>query len=120
MRTSTRQRPRGNFRTFAAHQCQRHGFFSRRSKDIWPAAGLLSFPRAGATLALDCPNRGERSARLFNELDAVVREAGGALYPAKDARMSGSMFRLSFPEWERFCAYIDPCFSSGFWRRVSE
>lgn len=85
-----------------------------------PAAGLLSFPRAGATLALDFPNRGERSARLFNELDTVVREAGGALYPAKDARMSGSMFRLSFPEWERFCAYIDPCFSSGFWRRVSE
>lgn len=84
------------------------------------APGMLSFPRPGATLALDFPNRGERTFKLFNELDAVVRAHGGALYPAKDARMPGELFRNSFPELERFKAFIDPNFSSSFWRRVME
>lgn len=85
-----------------------------------PAAGMLSFPRHGATLALDFPNRGERTLKLFNELDAVVREAGGALYPAKDARMPGELFRTAYPSWGQFSSYIDPRFSSSFWRRVME
>lgn len=80
--------------------------------------GMLSFPRPGATLALDFPNHGEATHKLFRELDAVVRDAGGALYPAKDARMPAEMFRHSFPRWREFSTYIDPHFSSGFWRRV--
>jgi hypothetical protein len=43
---------------------------------------------------------------------------GGALYPAKDARMSAEMFATGFPEVEAFRAQIDPKFSSAFWRRV--
>jgi FAD/FMN-containing dehydrogenase len=84
------------------------------------AAGMLSFPRHGATLALDFPNQGEETLSLFRELDAVVRNAGGALYPAKDARMPSDLFKSGFPNWERFGAYVDPQFSSGFWRRVTE
>lgn len=83
-----------------------------------PSVGMLSFPRAGATLALDFPNHGEKTLALFNELDAVVRDAGGALYPAKDARMPSGMFKHSFPRWSEFARYVDPRFSSGFWRRV--
>ena len=82
------------------------------------APGLLSFPRPGATLALDFPHRGADTLRLMDELDAVVREAGGALYPAKDARMPPDLFRSGFPALERFCAFVDPAFSSSFWRRV--
>ena len=82
------------------------------------APGMLSFPRPGSTLALDFPFQGEATLRLCHELDAVVREAQGALYPAKDARMSGSMFRAGYPDWEAFGTYVDPAFSSGFWRRV--
>lgn len=82
--------------------------------------GLLSFPRPGATLALDFPEQGETTRRLFARLDAIVREAGGALYPAKDARMDGAMFRASFPGWEAMLPHIDPRFSSGFWRRVTQ
>ena len=82
--------------------------------------GILSFPRPGATLALDFPNLGETTMRLFERLDAIVRESGGALYAAKDARMSGEMFRLSYRDWEKFMAFTDPKFSSGFWRRVTE
>ena len=81
--------------------------------------GMLSFPRPGVTLALDFPNRGERTRRLFRELDALVVEAGGRLYPAKDACMTAADFRRFYPEWEAFRAYVDPAFSSSFWRRVT-
>ncbi len=84
-----------------------------------PSRGLLSFARPGATLALDFPNLGDRSERLFDRLDAIVREANGALYPAKDARMPPDMFQSGYPAWERFTDFIDPAFSSGFWRRVT-
>lgn len=82
--------------------------------------GLMSFPRPGFTLALDFSNRGERTMKLFERLDAMVLEAGGAVYPAKDARMSGKSFRAFFPQWEAFSRYIDPRFSSSFWRRVTD
>jgi FAD/FMN-containing dehydrogenase len=81
--------------------------------------GWLSFPRPGYTLAIDFPNRGERTRDLFDRLDAIVAAAGGAIYPAKDAHMSGDMFRRSFPAWERMTPYLDPRFSSSFWRRVT-
>ena len=80
--------------------------------------GLLSFPRKGLTLALDFPNRGEKTLRLLNELDVIVKESSGALYPAKDSRMSRDMFELSFPQLSDFKQHIDPKFSSSFWRRV--
>ncbi len=85
----------------------------------FPAAGLLSFPRAGATLAVDFPHRGERSLRLFRDLDRIVHEAGGALYPAKDARMPATMFRAGYARMEEFTRFVDPMMSSSFWRRVS-
>lgn len=82
--------------------------------------GWLSFPRPGATLALDFPNRGDETLRLLDRLDAITLAAGGAVYPAKDARMSARMFRHSFPRWQDFAAQIDPQFSSSFWRRVQD
>jgi FAD/FMN-containing dehydrogenase len=80
--------------------------------------GLLSFPREGMTLAVDFAFRGRLTLALLDELDAVVREAGGAVYPAKDARMSPDSFRAFFPQLERFTGQRDPGFSSSFWRRV--
>lgn len=81
---------------------------------------MLSFPRPGVTLALDFPNRGAATKSLFATLDGIVRQAGGALYPAKDACMRGDDFRRAYPAWESFQSYVDPCFSSDFWRRVSQ
>lgn len=80
--------------------------------------GLLSFARPGMTLAVDFPVRGPRTFALLDELDAVVRGAGGAVYPAKDARMSPDSFRAYFPALDRFTPHRDPNFSSSFWRRV--
>jgi FAD/FMN-containing dehydrogenase len=84
-----------------------------------PSRGLLSFPRPGATLALDFPNRGEATLRLLESLDAITRSVGGAVYPAKDARMSAHSFQQYFPAWSQLRDYIDPQFSSSFWRRVT-
>lgn len=80
--------------------------------------GILSFSRPGITLALDFPNQGADTLALFNELDRIVADAKGALYPAKDARMPPSLFAASFPNWREFSPHIDPQFSSTFWRRV--
>jgi FAD/FMN-containing dehydrogenase len=85
-----------------------------------PSPGLLSFPRPGATLAIDFPNSGERILDLLDRLDVITMQAGGGLYPAKDARMSASTFRQSFPHWKQLERFIDPQFSSSFWRRCGK
>lgn len=84
-----------------------------------PPEGLMSFPREGVTLALDFPNRGTPTRELMDELDHIVLQNGGAVYPAKDARMAPETFRKSFPALDAFQAEIDPAFSSCFYRRVT-
>lgn len=81
--------------------------------------GMLSFPRPGLTLALDFAMKGERTLALLKALDQVVMEAGGALYPAKDARMSPELFGQSFPNWREFQRFVDSKLSSSLWRRVN-
>ncbi len=81
--------------------------------------GLLSFPKQGTTLALDFAFKGQSTLDLLNTLDAIVCEYGGAVYPAKDARMSPYHFQTFFPQWKDFLPFIDPKFSSSFWRRVT-
>jgi L-gulonolactone oxidase len=84
-----------------------------------PSPGLLSFPHEGVTLALDFPNRKARTHALFERLDAIVAEANGRLYPAKDGRMPAALFRAGYPELPRFAAQVDPHFNSDFWRRMN-
>ena len=82
--------------------------------------GLMSFPREGVTLALDFPNRGKETFLLLDTLDKIVTQVGGAVYPAKDARMDSASFKTYYPNWRKFTEYIDPQFSSSFWRRVMD
>ncbi|RKZ86961.1 MAG: FAD-binding oxidoreductase [Candidatus Parabeggiatoa sp. nov. 1] len=81
--------------------------------------GLLSFPRKGVTLALDFPIKGAITFELLERLDDMVCEAGGVVYPCKDARLSARHFQAYYPQWTEFAQYIDPRFSSSFWRRVT-
>jgi FAD/FMN-containing dehydrogenase len=81
--------------------------------------GMLSFPRPGLTLALDFAYDGKKTLQLLADLDRIVLQSGGAVYPAKDARMTAESFQGFFPNWKEFAQYIDPKFSSSFWRRVS-
>lgn len=82
--------------------------------------GLLSFPREGTTLALDFANRGGPTLSLLDRLDAIVREAGGRLYPAKDGRFRPAMFRAGYPALDQFTTHLDPGMSSTFWRRMTQ
>lgn len=61
----------------------------------------LSFPIEGYTLALDF-KLSNSVLDLLNELDAIILDHGGRIYLAKDARMSESMFKQSYKDWERF------------------
>ena len=81
--------------------------------------GLLSFPMAGTTLALDFANRGAPTLALLDRLDRIVLAAGGRLYPAKDGRMAAGTFAAGQPELDRFRRSVDPAFSSSFWRRAA-
>jgi len=82
--------------------------------------GMLSFPRKGITLALDFANKGSSTMNLLSELESIVVNANGAIYPAKDALMHAQNYQKFYPGWEDFSDYIDPAFSSSFWRRVSK
>lgn len=81
-------------------------------------AGLLSFARPGVTLAVDFPNRGARTLALLDRLDAIVDEAGGCLYPAKDARMPRALFERGYPRLPEFQRYRDPGLASAMSRRL--
>ncbi len=82
------------------------------------AVGMLSFPSAGATLALDFPNHGEGTESLFRRLDAIVLQAGGRIYLGKDARMPRSVFEVGYPRLGEFLRYRDPGISSEMSRRL--
>lgn len=82
------------------------------------SGGLISFPREGVTLAVDLQNPSPPMLALLDDLDDMVADAGGAVYPAKDARMSAGNFRRFFPAWPAFQAFVDPAFRSDFFDRV--
>lgn len=81
--------------------------------------GLLSFPRPGATLAVDFSNNGKKTLELLDQLDDITRDFGGAVNPSKDARMGARDFQRGYPSWRNFERYVDNKFSSTFWRRVT-
>jgi FAD/FMN-containing dehydrogenase len=81
--------------------------------------GLFSFPRPGFTLTLDFANQGLPTLKLLDRLDAIVIDAGGAINPYKDARMSAQVFEKSFPAWRKLEAFRDPAIVSNFWSRTA-
>ena len=80
--------------------------------------GLMSFPRPGYTLALDFQNRGTLTDGLLAQLDRVVQNAGGRLYPGKDGRMPRTMLEMGYPHLERFLSMRDPACGSDFLKRM--
>lgn len=85
--------------------------------------GMLSFPIAGYTLALDLPIRDDGLFVLLNKLDEIVLRHGGRVYLAKDARLSADSFRAMYPrygEWLKVKEAVDPQnrFSSSLARRL--
>ncbi len=85
-----------------------------------PSPGLLSFPLPGVSLALDFPQRDQINEHLFKKLDDLVHEAGGRLYPAKDAHMTATHFKQAYPQWQKIESLRDPQLLSQFWKRVTQ
>lgn len=84
-----------------------------------PSPGILSFPMPGITLALDFPNKGEKTLQLLNRLDDIVMNANGRVYLAKDARLNSKTFDCYYgQQWKKLSAHQDPAFSSSLLRRV--
>lgn len=70
----------------------------------------LSFPMPGWTITMDFPV-GRGLDRLLADLDAMVLEAGGRLYLAKDARMAPETLARMYPrlaEWRAVRDAVDP------------
>jgi len=87
----------------------RKGSFLAVLKAFGPGnSNLLSFPMEGYTLALDFKIEADLFG-LLERLDAMVLDYGGRLYLTKDARMSGSTFRQSYPQWEAFQKSREAC-----------
>jgi len=86
-------------------------------------SGMLSFPLAGYTLALDLPVRDEGLFGLLDKLDEIVLRHGGRVYLAKDARLSAASFRAMYPRYDEFMIVkksVDPenRFGSSMSRRL--
>src|SRR5215472_5178355 len=73
--------------------------------------GLLSFPVAGWTLALDFPARTPGLDGLLGGLDDLVVTAGGRVYLAKDSRVPADVLARMYPrlaEFRALRASLDP------------
>ena len=74
-------------------------------------SGMLSFPSAGWTLALDIPAGLAGLGPLLDRLDVEVADAGGRIYLAKDSRMDRRLLDVMYPrlgEWREVQASVDP------------
>lgn len=92
-------------------------------KRLGPGRGLLAFPQAGWTLALDLPARWDGLREVVDALDVLVAEAGGRVYLVKDARLRPEMLPLMYPEleaWRTIRSGLDPDgrFQSDLSRRI--
>ena len=71
----------------------------------------LSFPTPGWTLAIDVPAAHSQLPLVLVELDAMVLEAGGRHYLAKDFHTSPAAIRRGYPrlaEWQAIQRRVDP------------
>ena len=83
----------------------------------------LSFPAPGWTLCCDFPVRSGLN-ELCDRLDALVLDAGGRLYLAKESRTTADTLHRMYPridEWRKVRASVDPAgiLSSDMSRRLA-
>jgi decaprenylphospho-beta-D-ribofuranose 2-oxidase len=73
--------------------------------------GPLSFPIPGMTLAVDLPARWLQAGTTLRAVDAIVAEAGGRVYLAKDSVVDPDLIPQMYPRletWRRTQTRLDP------------
>ena len=88
-----------------------------------PGEGMLSFPQAGWTVALDIPATAAGLGAALDATDRRVVDSGGRVYLAKDARLRPELLPDMYPQlakWRAVRAVADPngVFCSDLARRV--
>jgi decaprenylphospho-beta-D-ribofuranose 2-oxidase len=87
-------------------------------------AGPLSFPIHGWTLAADLPARWLQDENRLHSIDAMVAEAGGRIYLAKDSIVDPALIPAMYPRlktWQRTRDRLDPSrrFTSALGQRLN-
>jgi decaprenylphospho-beta-D-ribofuranose 2-oxidase len=80
-------------------------------KRLGAGTGMLSFPQAGWTLAVDVPARFAGLGDLLDGCDDLVVSAGGRVYLAKDARLAARHLERMYPQlavWRAERDRLDP------------
>lgn len=75
------------------------------------SGGLLSFPIAGWTLAIDMPGASRGLREALDAVDRLVAAGGGRVYLAKDSRLRAELLGEMYPGLRRFQeirAAVDP------------
>ena len=86
-------------------------------------AGMLSFPMAGYTLAVDFPNR-DAATDLIKRLGDMTIAAKGRIYLAKDSLATADQFAPMYPELDTFRSVVgqvdpDGIFETDLARRLN-
>jgi len=82
------------------------------------SGGYLSFPRPGATLAIDFPNRGKKTTELLGKLLDVTMRHNGVVYPAKSAVINLHALKSLTTRWDDFQSQRDFGFDSELMKRL--
>lgn len=92
-----------------------HSFMTVIKKLGKPSHGLLSFPDIGWTLAVDIPNRKNKTIEIILQLNLMTAEAGGKVYLAKDSLLNESLFRTMYPKSSEFKNIKSIYDTSNYW-----
>ncbi len=100
----------------ALAQSRRASFLAVLKRFGAEGKGLLSFPMAGYTLALDMPLGDPELFGFLEQLDEIVLTHGGRIYLAKNPRVAAETFRRMYPRYAEWLCIKSRLDANDCWR----